>query len=164
MAKLISARDIELAAGAGNRQVAFAPIDIITPAARDRARELGIEILVSKAMAEAPVPAGAGVARAGSATPAEQPVYNASRLEPANSPVYFENPVIDSLMNICLELGAALWVTRDRLRVIEALLGEQGIATKEQIEKYKTPPEMERALMDQRNEFIARIFSSIRNL
>src|SRR5690349_21737281 len=137
MATLITAREIDAAAGQGKASVVFDRGSIITPAARDRARELGITILqggVESAAPAAPAPYAAPVA-------ASAPPQVSVRSEDVGHPTYFENPVIDNLLNITLELGAALWVVKDRLRVVEAILEKKGILLNDEIEQYRTPPD-----------------------
>ncbi|MCS6800648.1 MAG: hypothetical protein RMM58_10105 [Chloroflexota bacterium] len=222
MAKLISAKDIEAAAAAGQRTVTFGSGQIVTPAAKDRARELGITIVgangasapaapaqpsgqptsapVSQPAASAaptpppmfvPVSPPSAPSAPGEPTfippsqatypPPTQPVVQGPVTAPPppptaggitdlrvevddrDNPVYFESPVIDNLFNITLELGAALWVVKDRLRVIEELLDQKGILTTEQIERYRTPPEREREVRAKRDQFIERIYKSIRD-
>jgi len=41
------------------------------------------------------------------------------------NPTYFENEVIDHLISITLELGAELWVVKDRLAHVEEILSEE---------------------------------------
>jgi hypothetical protein len=204
MAKLISAKDIEAAAASGQRTVTFGSGQIVTPAAKDRARELGITIVggngASAPSAPAqpspppmfvPVSQPAPSPTAGAPTfippsqatypPPSQPTVQGPVTAPPppptaggitqlkvevddrDNPVYFESPVIDNLFNITLELGAALWVVKDRLRVVEELLDQKGILTTEQIERYRTPPEREREVRAKRDQFIERIYKSIRD-
>jgi hypothetical protein len=94
--------------------------------------------------------------------PPSQPAGDSKETTSIGEPTaFFDNPVIDSLMTMCLELGAALWVVKDRLRVVEALLSEHGLATREQIDAYQTPPEEEAALKAARAEFIERIYGRL---
>ncbi|MCS7002230.1 MAG: hypothetical protein NZ518_05210, partial [Dehalococcoidia bacterium] len=165
---------------------------IVTPAAKDRARELGIVILngmtAAPAMAAAPVAAPAAApapapAPAPAAAPAPAPAPApaaptgmAPAAAPSTSttppgmqgnppgvPIYFSNVVLDNLFNITLELGAAIWVVKDRLRVLEEVLEQQGVLTNAQIELYRTPPERERELRAKRDAFIEKIYKTIRD-
>ncbi|GIW06866.1 MAG: hypothetical protein KatS3mg060_1671 [Dehalococcoidia bacterium] len=206
MAKLISAKDIEAAAASGQRTVSFGSGQIVTPAAKDRARELGITIIGGNGASTPAAPAAPAQpngqamfvpvsqpapnpAAAPTFTPPSQPTFIPPsqpvvqgpvtappppggqggitqlkvEVEDRDNPVYFESPVIDNLFNISLELGAALWVVKDRLRVIEELLDQKGILTTEQIERYRTPPEREREVRAKRDQFIERIYKSIRD-
>ena len=60
---------------------------------------------------------------------------------PAPQPAFFDNPVIDNLIAVTLELGSELWVQRERMRIIERLLAEKGVVTPELIEQYVPGPE-----------------------
>ncbi len=77
------------------------------------------------------------------------------------NPTYFPDPINDNLLNIALELGAALWVVKDRLRVLEDLLAENGVVTKEAMERHQTPPEREAEVKAQREAFISRIYGCL---
>jgi hypothetical protein len=153
MPALISARHIEEAASQGRREISFDRGAIVTPAARDRARELGIEIKTILAG-----PAATDAARA------PQPVAEMDEelgWGPGH-PTYFENVLIDNLLNIVLELGAALWVVKDRVRLLEDVFVEHGILLPDTLEKHETPLERQRELKDQRDEFVERLYQSLR--
>ncbi|MBL8629872.1 MAG: hypothetical protein JNM81_09605 [Rhodospirillaceae bacterium] len=80
------------------------------------------------------------------------------------NPTYFENPMIDALVSVTMELGAAQWVQHERLRVIEKLLAEKGVVTAAMIETY-APSETERqAAKKARDEFIGRIYGAFAKL
>ena len=79
---------------------------------------------------------------------------------PAPEPAFFDNPAIDNLIAVTLELGAELWVQRERMRVIEALLAEKGVVTAELIEKYQ-PSEAEAARSRaEREAFVSRVYGA----
>jgi hypothetical protein len=205
MARLISAKDIEAAAATGQRTVSFGEGVIVTPAAKDRARELGVTIangvngftaaatapmpapaMAAPAMAApaplAPVapppaaptftppsqptvqgPVGMGNQRAGGAMPGATITNLRVEVDDRENPVYFDSPVIDNLFNISLELGAAIWVVKDRVRVLEELLEQKGVLTVEQMERYRTPPEREKEVRAKRDSFIEKIYKTIRD-
>ena len=75
-------------------------------------------------------------------------------------PTFLENPVLDNLVDVTLALGAELWVQRERMRIVEALLAQHGRVTPELIEAYQEPPEQQALLRQQRDEFVARIFGA----
>ena len=77
--------------------------------------------------------------------------------EGVKNPTYFPDPINDNLLDITLELGAALWVVKDRLRVLEDLLAENGVVTTEAMERHQTPPEREAEVKAQRDALINRI-------
>jgi hypothetical protein len=78
-------------------------------------------------------------------------------------PNYFESPAIDNLYTIALELGAAIWVVKDRLRVIEEMLDNAGVVTTEQVEMYRPTPEQQKELLALRNTFIEKIYGIIKD-
>jgi len=80
------------------------------------------------------------------------------------NPVYFDNPMIDALVSVTMELGAAQWVQTERLRIMEKLLTDKGVVTTEMIEKY-VPSEAERqAAKKNRDAYINRIYSAFSRL
>ncbi len=79
---------------------------------------------------------------------------------PAPEPAFFDNPAIDNLIAVTLELGAELWVQRERMRVIEKLLAEKGVVTPELIEQHQ-PSEAETArARAERDAFVNRIYGA----
>lgn len=80
------------------------------------------------------------------------------------NPTYFENPMIDALVTVTMELGAAMWVQGERLRIIEQLLSKHGAVTTEMIEKH-VPSDAERAAAKKaRDAFIDRIYGAFARL
>ena len=74
---------------------------------------------------------------------------------PAPEPAFFDNPAIDNL-----ELGAELWVQRERTRVIEALLAEKGVVTPELIEQYVPSDEQVARSKAERDAFVNRVYGA----
>jgi len=79
---------------------------------------------------------------------------------PAPEPAFFDNPVIDHLITVTLELGAELWVQKERMRVIETLLAEKGVVTSELIEQYTASPEEAARVRAARDAFVQRLFGA----
>lgn len=77
---------------------------------------------------------------------------------PAPQPAFFDNPVIDNLIAVTLELGAELWVQRERMRIVERLLAEKGVVTPELIEQYTPSPEESERSRVERDAFVQRVF------
>ena len=78
--------------------------------------------------------------------------------QPPPEPAFFDNAAIDNLIAVTLELGAELWVVRDRLRVMEKLLAERGVLTPEMLEQYQ-PAEAElAAAREERDAFVQRVY------
>lgn len=80
------------------------------------------------------------------------------------NPVYFENPMIDALVSVTMELGAAQWVQHERLPIMEKLLSEKGLVTTEMIEKYAPTDEERAATKKARDEFIGRLYGAFSKL
>lgn len=79
---------------------------------------------------------------------------------PAPEPAFFDNPAIDNLIAVTLELGAELWVQKERTRIIEALLAEKGVVTPELIEQYVPSEAMQARSKAERDAFVQRVFGA----
>lgn len=79
---------------------------------------------------------------------------------PAPEPAFFDNPAIDNLIAVVLELGAELWVQRERTRVIEALLAQKGVVTPELIEQYVPSAEEVARAKAERDAFVSRVYGA----
>lgn len=79
---------------------------------------------------------------------------------PAPEPAFFDNPAIDNLIAVTLELGAELWVQRERMRVIETLLAEKGVVTPELIEQHQPSDEEAARARADRDAFVNRIYGA----
>jgi hypothetical protein len=80
------------------------------------------------------------------------------------NPVYFDNPMIDALVTVTMELGAAQWVQAERLRIMEKLLTDKGVVTTEMIEKYVPSEEERQATKKNRDAYIGRIYAAFGRL
>ncbi|PHX98482.1 MAG: hypothetical protein CK529_12835 [Rhodospirillaceae bacterium] len=80
------------------------------------------------------------------------------------NPVYFENPMIDALVTVTMELGAAQWVQQERLRIIEKLLTEKGVVTTEMIEKYVSSEDERQAARKNRDAHVTRLYGAFTKL
>jgi hypothetical protein len=63
----------------------------------------------------------------------------------------FQDPAIDALVRMMLEMASESWVTRARLAALEAKVGS--------VEDLVLSPEAEAALAAERDAFVKRIFS-----
>lgn len=79
---------------------------------------------------------------------------------PAPEPAFFDNPAIDHLIAVTLELGAELCVQRDRLRTIETLLAEKGFVTAEMIDAHVPPPDVAARARAERHAFVQRVYGA----
>ena len=180
MSRVISSRDVEAAAAAGQERLDVQPGSIVTPSAKDRARELGIAVgealgnghsmqASGASQPMAPEAAGRWVRPSSAETLPPAPV-RAKQIDTskpgyamADKPNYFASPAIDNLYTISMELGAALWVVKDRLRVIEELLERAGIVSEQMVEQYAPDPERRKEIIAQRNAFIEKIYGIIKD-
>jgi len=80
---------------------------------------------------------------------------------PAPQPAFFGNPAIDNLIAVTLELGAELWVQKERMRVVERLLAERGVVTAEAIEQYSSTPEELARVQNERDAFVNRVYAAL---
>jgi hypothetical protein len=80
--------------------------------------------------------------------------------QPAPEPAFFDNPAIDNLIAVVLELGAELWVQRERTRILEKLLAERGIVSSELIEQYRPTDAEMAAQRAERDAFINRLYGA----
>jgi len=81
-------------------------------------------------------------------------------MQPAPEPAFFDNPAIDNLIAVTMELGAELWVQRERMRIIERILAEKGVVTAELIEHYTPSVEETAAVRAERDAFVQRLFGA----
>lgn len=65
-------------------------------------------------------------------------------------PQVFDDPAIDALVKMLLELASETWVTRARLAALEARVGS--------VEDLVLPPEVEAKLTADRDAFVRKIF------
>lgn len=77
---------------------------------------------------------------------------------PAPEPAFFDNPAIDNLIAVTLELGAELWLQKERTRVIEHLLAQRGVVTRELIDAHVDSDEEAARITLERAQFVNRVF------
>ena len=65
-------------------------------------------------------------------------------------PQLFDDPAIDALVKMLLELASETWVTRARLAALEAKVGS--------VEDLTLPPEIEAKLAAERDAFVKKLF------
>ncbi len=75
------------------------------------------------------------------------------------APHFFDEPVLDDLLHICLELAGQLWVTSSRLRRLEALVEVDGRLAAELIEAQVDAEDDPEGYEAARDQFVERIFA-----
>lgn len=74
-------------------------------------------------------------------------------------PYFLADPVVDALVEVCLELGGELWTTRARLARLEQLLEVDGRPAAEVLESQVDVDDADRAAwVAERDRFVERIF------
>ena len=76
-------------------------------------------------------------------------------------PAFFDDPGLDQLVSIVLELASELWVVRERLYVLEAVAADQGLALRHAIESWKPSPEQQSELADMRRRMLEEMFRTL---
>jgi hypothetical protein len=76
------------------------------------------------------------------------------------NPVYFENEAVDHLIGIVLELGAELWVVKDRMAHLEEVISENGIPL-EALEEGRPSGPLQEKLNAERAQLIRRIYGRL---
>ena len=82
--------------------------------------------------------------------------------EVANAgPIYFDNEVIDHLLGIVLDLGAEIWVMKDRLAFMEEVLEEKGLAITSVLDQGRPSEPLQARLTEERQKMIRRIYARL---
>lgn len=68
-------------------------------------------------------------------------------------PNVFDDPAVDALVRMFLELASETWVTKARLAALEARVGS--------VEDLQLPPEAEAKLAADRDAFVKKLFASL---
>lgn len=76
-------------------------------------------------------------------------------------PGFFEDPGIDQLFTIVLELAAEVSALRDRFYVAEQIAQQHGFPLYEQIERWSPAPDDAAAMATMRNDLLKRMFRTI---
>ena len=72
--------------------------------------------------------------------------------------VMLGHPMIDSLMQVVIALGAEIWSGQKRVKIIEQLLATEGKVTPEMIEQYVASEEEEAQWAAEREEMVDRVY------
>jgi hypothetical protein len=72
--------------------------------------------------------------------------------------------VLDATVRIVVELAAQVWVDRERLLTMEALLAARGVVTREALEGFQPDAETQRRLKSERASFIEDVFKELRRI
>jgi len=73
--------------------------------------------------------------------------------------VMLGNPMMDSMLQVMIALGAEVWTGQRRVKVMEKLLSTHGRVTTEMIESYVPTPEETAAWGAERKAMVERIYA-----
>ena len=74
---------------------------------------------------------------------------------------YFNDPAMDRLAEMVMDLAAATWTSIDRQRVLEWILESKGQLSPGEIDDYQPTEEQEKLLTTERNAFVAQILEGL---
>ena len=80
------------------------------------------------------------------------------------NPHFFSDPIMDCLTNMVLELGAQVWVLKERIAAQEEALHQQGVLTQDAVEAVELSAEKKAALKKERDDFVASLLREIQRL
>jgi hypothetical protein len=78
-----------------------------------------------------------------------------------NRPQYFDSEAVDHLIGIVLELGAELWVMRDRQAHLEELLAQKGVDVRAELDMGRPSAETEQRLRAERQAMVKRVYGRL---
>lgn len=73
---------------------------------------------------------------------------------------FFADPALDRMMGVVMAMAQELYVTRDRLRGLETLLGEKGVVSTAALDRAPTEAEA-RARQDDLKEFVGALLTPL---
>jgi hypothetical protein len=82
----------------------------------------------------------------------------------SDDPVLLQDPVVDALMRMVMEITAELWVERERRIALEDLLDRAGVVTADAVETYQPDQQRAAAIREQRDRLINGVFKEVRRL
>lgn len=76
-------------------------------------------------------------------------------------PAFFDDPAVDSLLSMVIELSAEVWTLKERLAAIEDLAQKKALFKTDDIESHVLSKTRTDTLFKEREEFTARLFRTI---
>jgi len=78
--------------------------------------------------------------------------------------IFFNDPALDRAMGVIMDLAAELYVTRDRLRVLERTLEARGVLEPGQLDAWQPTEEERVAIAADRDAFVAHLMEHLTGL
>lgn len=76
-------------------------------------------------------------------------------------PAFFDDPAVDSIMTVLLELMSDHWAVRERLYALERLLEKKGTIKKGAVESWVWSKEDQEKLSVQQQQFVGEVFRTL---
>lgn len=83
------------------------------------------------------------------------------RIAKGKRPSFFDDPAVDHLLAMILELASELSATRERLAVLESVMEEQGMLAPDMVENHVLSEEKANDIAAMRQDFVARMFRTL---
>lgn len=74
---------------------------------------------------------------------------------------FFADPAIDRIMGVVMALAGEVYVLRDRMRVLEARLNEQGVLAPGALDSFAPTPEQAQAAQADRDAFVSHLLDNL---
>jgi hypothetical protein len=74
---------------------------------------------------------------------------------------FLQDPVVDALVQVVIELGSETWITRRRMLVLERILAAQGLVAPAQIETFTPSPEDEALWRQERDRMLRSVYAAL---
>jgi hypothetical protein len=84
-----------------------------------------------------------------------------SDTRPRPEQVFFDDPAVDRLMGVVMALAGEVYVLRDRLRCLEAVLAAQGTFAEGTLDRCESTPEQAQADAADRDAFVAHLMDNL---
>jgi len=79
----------------------------------------------------------------------------------SESYTFLQDPVVDALMQVVIELGTETWVTRRRMMILERVMADRGILSGEAIETYMPTEAEEKLWRQERDRMLRSVYSAL---
>jgi len=79
----------------------------------------------------------------------------------SDSYTFLQDPIVDALVEVVVELGAETWITRRRMLVLERVMASKGLLAPELIETYTPSPEDEALWRQERDRMLKSVYAAL---
>jgi hypothetical protein len=74
---------------------------------------------------------------------------------------FLQDPVVDALVQVVIELGAETWITRRRMLVLERVMAERGLLPADLIETYTPTPADQALWRQERDRMLKSVYAAL---